>query len=234
LFKKQSLILFLIAGITLFTASSVYAQSFKIVAKGIGGFSSSLSDDSNKSGKLGYSAGGGLSLILYFVSIGDNSIGVSTGGEYIFLSYKSENVTVSPPSSELTSDMSYSYLTVPLTLKGAFKMNDRLFVTLDAGPFISLFLGGKSDNSFRPETAPPFTNGKVDLDKDTTEPLDIGLRFASGLEVLMGENLFLTPGMQFDISLKDNSKTPPSSVVASAKDTLWKLAVYIGVGFRIF
>jgi hypothetical protein len=50
----------------------------------------------------------------------------------------------------------------------------------------------------------------------------------------MGENLFLTPGMQFDISLKDNSKNPPSSVVKSAKDTLWKLAVYIGVGFRIF
>ncbi len=232
--KKQALILFIIAGIILFTALSVSAQSFRIVAKGIGGFSSSLSDDSNKSGKLGYSAGGGLSLILYLVSIGDNSIGASTGAEYIYLSHKSDNITVSPPSSELTSDMSYSYLTIPLTLKGAFIMNDRLFVTLDAGPFFSLFLGGKSDNSFKPETTPPFTNGEVDLDNDTTESLDIGLRFASGLEVLIRENLFLAPGMQFDISFKDNSKDPPSSVVASARDTLWKLAVYIGLGFKIF
>jgi hypothetical protein len=234
LLKKQALILFLTAGIILFSVSSGNAQSFRIVAKGIGGFSSSLSDDSNMSGKLGYSAGGGVALILYFVSIGDNSIGVSSGAEYIFLSYNSENLTVSSPSLELTSDRSYSYLTVPLTLKGAFMINDRLFVTLDAGPFLSLFLGGKSENSFRPETTPPFTNGKVDLDKDTTEPLDIGLRFASGLEVHMGENLFLTPGIQFDISLKDSSKDPPSSIVASSKDTLWKLAVYIGFGFRIF
>lgn len=228
-FNKMSLIVMVII---LSFAGIANAMNLDVGLKGFGGLAGGTTDSSDKTGKIGYAAGGGLILNFYVVDLGKMSVGLSSGFEYLYLAYTSETTITTPPTV-LTADVSYSYLKIPLTVKGAFHVRDNLIITGDAGTFFGIFIGGKSDNTFNPEY-PLFgiENGEADLDKDTTYTLDIGLRFAAGVEIGITENMKLSPGVLFDYGLRDTSKDDELS--PSSKDTFWELNAFIGLVYRLF
>jgi hypothetical protein len=118
-------------------------------------------------------------------------------------------------------------------VRGLVKLNEKLAITADAGGFLGFFLGGQSDNIYTPEFVPfGLVNGVSDLDENTTEATDIGLRFALGLAMDVSPKLKLTPGILFDLGLKDTSKdTPP---VTPSKDTFWKLTALVTFVYELF
>jgi hypothetical protein len=164
-------------------------------------------------------------------------IGASSGVEYVFLSYESvtEITLPGPFVTDLSAKTSYSYFVVPLTVKGSYRLNSRISITADAGGFIGFFLSGTSDNTYDPDASGfGLFDGEEDLDEDTTEGLDIGLRFAAGLEMEISNKLLFTPGILFDLGLTDTSKDVPMSPVPSSKDTFWKLSAFAGIIYQLF
>ena len=224
-FNKMSLIVMVII---LSFAGIANAMNLDVGLKGFGGLAGGTTDTSAKTGKIGYAAGGGLILNFYAVDLGKMSVGLSYGLEYLYLAYTSETTITTPPTV-LTADVSYSYLKIPLTVKGAFHVRDNLIITGDAGTFFGVFVGGKSDNTFDPSIG---QDGEADLDKDTTYTLDIGLRFAAGVEIGITENMKLSPGVLFDFGLRDTSKDDELS--PSSKDTFWEFNAFIGLVYRLF
>jgi len=214
-----------------FLFTTVEAQRLDVRVQGFGGISGGSTDDDEKTGELGFSGGGGLAFTYYFLKSGRFRLGTTTGLDFMYLTYKSQTDTIWPVTTTLASDTSYSYLVVPLTLRGSFRLNDRLTLNLDAGPFIGLFLGGKSKNRYDPET-PPFVNGEEDLNEDTTEKRDIGLRLNASLEMPFRKNLWFSPGILFDLGFSDTSKDQP--IVSPSKDTFWKLGAYVALVHNLF
>ena len=228
MFKKYFKIYLMVMISIAFLSGFASAANLDIGVRGVGGMAGGTTDTSAKTGKLGYAVGGGLNLDLYIVDLGKMSIGLSSGFEYLYLAYTSKTDIPAPPMV-LTADVSYSYLKIPLTLKGAYNVSDNFIITCDAGTFFGIFVGGESDNTFNPELVP---NGVSDLDKGTTYTLDIGLRFAAGVEIGITENIYLLPGVLFDYGLRDTSKDDALS--PSSKDTFWDVAAYFGVVYRLF
>jgi hypothetical protein len=219
----------------LFTA--LHAQSLDVRLEGFGGISAGSTDDPAKSGEVGFSGGGGIGVSLYLLQFGKIRLGASTGVDFMYLTYTSTTKTIPipvphTPSEDLKSDTNYSYLVVPVTIKCAYSLSDSLAAVFDAGPFFGFFLGGKSKNTYSNEWPPVLVNGEDDLNKDTTEQLDIGLRLAASIELGINENLSVSPGLMFDIGFSDTSKDQP--IVASSKDTFWKLDAYFAVIYNLF
>jgi len=215
-----------------FLFTTVEAQRLDVRVQGFGGISGGSTDDDEKTGELGFSGGGGLAFTYYFLKSGRFRLGTTTGLDFMYLTYKSQTDTIWPVTTTLASDTNYSYLVVPLTLRGSFRLNDRLTLNLDAGPFIGLFLGGKSKNNFNPEAPPFLVNGEEDLNKDTTEQRDIGLRLNVSLEMPFRNNLWFSPGILFDLGFSDTSKDQP--IVSPSKDTFWKLGAYVALVHNLF
>ncbi len=228
--KKFNKMSFIVMVIILSFAGIANAMNLDVGLKGYGGLAGGTTDSSDKTGEIGYAAGGGLILNFYAVDLGKVLLGASSGLEYLYMAYDSETTFTPPPfDTVLTAGVSYSYLKIPLTLRGAFRVSDTFIITADAGTFFGFFIGGKSDNTYDPEVIP---NGEVDLDKDTTYTLDIGLRFAAGVEIGITENMKLSPGVLFDYGLRDTSKDDELS--PSSKDTFWELNAFIGLVYRLF
>jgi hypothetical protein len=213
-------------------SGSAFAGNFGIGIRGVGGFAGGTTDSDAKTGKLGISAGGGVSLEYYFAKIRNMQLGLSTGVEYVYFSYKSETTFTLPPETVLTAVTNYSYLTVPLTIKGIFRTKKKYDLSFEVGPYIGFFLDGKSVNTYNPETIP---NGENDLNEDTTEQMEYGIRAAASLVMDIGENLFFTPGVKFDFGFTDTSKDNPSApFIPSSKDTFWKLSAVAGIVYTLF
>ena len=235
---KKFLFVFGVLLIVSLTLTGVlYAGDLGVGVRGLGGFAGGSTDSSAKDGKLGYSAGAEVNLNYYYLDMGKIRIGASSGVEYVYLSYESvtEITLPGPFVTDLTAKASYSYLVVPLTVRGVYRLNSRMSVTADAGGFLGFFLSGTSDNTYNPEIPLAFLeNGKEDLDEDTTEGLDVGLRFAAGIEMEISNKLLFTPGILFDLGLTDTSKDVPMSPVPSSKDTFWKLSAFAGIIYILF
>jgi hypothetical protein len=220
-------------------SGSAFAGNFGIGIRGVGGFAGGTTDSDAKTGKLGISAGGGVSLEYYFAKIRNMQLGLSTGVEYVYFSYKSETTFTTPAPfsqpTELNANTNYSYLTIPITLKGIFPLRSRNNLTVELGPFIGIFLDGKSKNTYNPEEPLlGLVNGENDLNEDTTEQMEYGIRAAVSLVMDIGENLFFTPGVKFDFGFTDTSKDVPMSPVPSSKDTFWKLSAVAGIVYTLF
>jgi hypothetical protein len=233
MYKKHLLVFGVLLIVSLALTGVLYAGDLGVGVRGLGGFAGGSTDSSAKDGKLGYSVGAEVNLNYYFFDVGRIRIGASSGVQYVFLSY--ESVTEIPlPATDLTAKTSYSYLVLPLTVRGAYRLNSRITLTADTGGFLGFFLSGTSDNTYDPEFPPNLENGKEDLNKDNTERLDIGLRFAAGLEMEISDKLLFTPGILFDLGLTDTSKDVLMSPVPSSKDTFWKLSAFAGIIYQLF
>jgi hypothetical protein len=229
MYRKIFFLFFLIGVFVFALFTALNAQTMDVRLEGFGGLSLGSTDDPDKSGEIGFSGGGGIGVSFYFLQSGNIRLGASTGVDFMYLTYTSTTNTTMPMT--LKADTNYSYLVLPLTVKGAYKLNDSLAIILDIGPFFGFFLGGKSKNTYNPELIP---NSEEDLDKDNTEQLDIGLRFVTSVELGINENLRISPGVMFDLGFSDTSKDLPMSIVASSKDTFWKLDAYVAVIYSLF
>ncbi|KPJ87480.1 MAG: hypothetical protein AMS17_08415 [Spirochaetes bacterium DG_61] len=234
--RKFLFLLFLIVVFIFALFTALNAQSLDVKLEGFGGLSGGSTDDPDKSGEVGFSGGGGIGVSLYLLQFGKIRLGASTGVDFMYLTYTSTTNTIpvppTIPSVELKSDTNYSYLVVPVTVKCAYSLSDSFAAVFDAGPFFGFFLGGKSKNTYNPPVSGFLENGKEDLDKNTTEQLDIGLRLAASIELGINENLRLSPGVMFDLGFSDTSKD--QLIVASSKDTFWKLDAYFAVIYNLF
>ncbi len=221
----------------LYSAAGAAAGDLVVGLRGFSGFAGGSTDDPNKTGKIGFSAGGGIGVQYYFLKVGKMDLGLASGMDYVYIRYDSKTLIdltgMGGPIVDLRSNTNYSYITVPLTVRGLVRLSDKLDLTADAGGFVGFFLGGQSDNIYNPELVPfGLVNGVSDLDKSTTESTDVGLRLALGLAMDVSPKLKLTPGILFDLGLKDTSKdTPP---VSPSKDTFWKLTALVTVVYELF
>ena len=237
--KKWCAVLIFMCLLVVVFAGSAYAGNFGIGIRGVGGFAGGTTNSDAKTGKLGYSIGGGVSLEYYFAKIRNMQLGLSTGVEYVYFAYKSET-TFTPPApfdtpTELKANTNYSYLTIPFTMKGILQLRSKNHLTVELGPFIGIFLDGKSKNTYDPEQpAIGLVNGESDLSKETTEQIEYGIRAAANIVIDLGENLFFTPGLKLDFGLTDTSKDVPLSPVPSSKDTFWKLTAVAGLVYTLF
>ena len=229
----------LMLAVTLLASGVASAGDLVVGFRGFYGFAGGSTDDPGKTGDIGSSVGGGLSVQYYFITKGRMNLGLASGLDYVHLRYDSEStlntssVPGIPYDTALNAQTSYSYLTVPLTIRALYAINEKLALTADAGAFLGLFLGGKSNNDYTPETPLlGITDGVEDLNKDTTESMDIGLRFAAGLAMDVSKKLKLTPGILFDLGLKDTSKD--QQLVTPSKDTFWKLTGMVTFVYELF
>ena len=203
----------------LFSAAGAAAGDFNLGVRGSVGFGTGSTDDETVDGTIGLSAGGGLSMQYYFIEKGKWNFGLDSGLEYLFLEYDStKGLEYLATTLQVKSTTSYSYLTIPLTFKVHYALNERLAITGDVGGFLGVFLGGESDNAYSFEIPPDLVNGVEKLDDSNTEPINAGLRFATGLEIALSDKLKLIPGFIYDLGLKDITKdTPP---IHPSQDTL--------------
>ena len=202
----------------LFSAAGAAAGDFNLGVRGSVGFGTGSTDDETVDGTIGLSAGGGLSMQYYFIEKGKWNFGLDSGLEYLFLEYDSTSTLTLPGPTfvDLGSTTSYNYLAIPLTFKVHYALNERLAITGDVGGFLGVFLGGESDNDYTPDGI--ITDGVEKLDDSNTEPINFGLRFATGLEIVLSDKLKLIPGFIYDLGLKDITKdTPP---IHPSQDTL--------------
>ena len=237
--KKWGAVLIITCVVLTVLSGSAFAGNFGIGIRGVGGFAGGTTNSDAKTGKLGFSAGGGVSLEYYFAEIRNMQIGLATGAEYVYFAYNSKtNFTTPSPfdtPTELNAKTKYSYLTIPFTLKGMIPLRSQNNLTVELGPFLGVFLDGKSDNTYDPEEPLlGLVNGENDLNKDTTEQTEWGIRAAANLVMDIGENLFFTPGLKIDFGLTDTSKDVPMSPVPSSKDTFWKFSAVAGLVYTLF
>ena len=235
--KKYSLVCALAVVFVFSFFTAVNAQRLDLKIEGFGGISGGSTDDPEKSGELGFSGGGGLGLCYYFTKAGRFRLGAAAGLNYMYLTYKSETNTLALPlygipSTSLSSETYYTYLVVPVTLRGNFRFNKKVALNVETGPFFGFFQNGKSDSTYGTENPPILVNGENDLNEDTTEQRDIGIRFAASLELPLRKNLRIAPGILFDLGFTDTSKD--QLIVASSKDTFWKLGAYVSLLHNLF
>ena len=224
----------LMLAVTLLASGVASAGDLVVGFRGFYGFAGGSTDDPGKTGDIGSSVGGGLAVQYYFITKGRMNLGLASGLDYVHLRYDSEStlntLLLIGQDTALEAQTSYSYLTVPLTIRALYEINEKLAFTADAGAFLGIFLGGKSVNDYEPEFL--LTDGVEDLNKDTTESMDIGLRFAAGLAMDVSKKLKLTPGILFDLGLKDTSKD--QQLVTPSRDTFWKLTGMVTFVYELF
>jgi hypothetical protein len=196
-----------------------------------GGAAMGSTDDDNKTGKIGFAAGGGAGIDLALLDLNPLGLGLSTGAEYIYLKYESE-VFIDAGilgTTDLSATTDYGYITVPLTLQASLPLNEKLTLRFSAGGFAGFFLGGTADNDYNPEIAPAgLLDEKVDLDDSEIEAWQYGLRFGTAVEIKSRGKIHLEPGLLFDLGLTDTTITQPS------RDTFWALTAYVGCRYSLF
>jgi hypothetical protein len=223
-------------------------EGLDISAQAGGGMAMGTTDDDAKSGKLRWALGGGVAVDVYLFKFGNFSLGPSFGLDYVMLNYYADAEGVPnpafgmlgpPATTDRTSEARYNYLNIPLTLAGTFDLSDMLSITVRAGGFAGLFLGGVSDLTYDPEIntstgylVDVYTDGEVDLDDDNTEQWMWGLRFYVGAELFKKGKLSFTPGLQFDMGLTD--ATDDDVQPLPSKDTFWALTANVGVKYSVF
>ena len=228
--RRNLSVLILAASILLMLPFAASALGVDLEAKGGGGLALGTTSDDNTSGDIRWAAGGGIGVDVYLFDVGPVALGLSAGVDYSNLNF--HGVTKDYAGfTERTTDSVYNYLNFPFALKARLPINESLSATLAAGGFVGYFLGGATKLTYNPEIPPFFTNGKVTLDKDTTEQWEWGLHFTGGLDIAIGKNLFFSPSLQFDMGLTDTSvDVQPYDAF---KDTFWSLTLNLAIKYRV-
>ena len=229
MFKNRAALLLTVGLMVVLLPSMAAGLEVGIVGN-IGG-AGGTTDNSDVTGQLGLTYGGGLTVTHYFVDLGGVRLGVSTGLEYKLLNYFYEEPLTLVPTTLSVNPATYNYLTIPLTVKAAFDLSKSLALTVELGAYIAIFAGGESVTEFDPEIIP---NTTADLEDENTPATDIGLRAKVGVDIEVIPNLLITPGVLFDFGLTDITKDFAANPRAEASDTLWVVDGFVAVSYRLF
>jgi len=208
------------------------AAGLEVGIVGIIGAAGGTTDNSDVTGQLGLTYGGGLTISYYFVDLGGVRLGASTGLEYKLLNYIYEEPIPLYASTLSVDPAVYTYLTIPVTVKAGFDLSETVALAVELGVAIGIFLGGETDYSWSPAVIPA---GTADLDDETTPLLDIGLRAKFGLDIEVVPNLLITPGVLFDFGLTDITEDDyAEDPREDARDTFWVVDGFVAVSYRLF
>ncbi len=235
--------LVLVAAMALALPLASNAIGLDVEAKVAGGLAlgSTTNPDEGGSPRAGFL--GGVGVDVYLFTVGPVNLGVSVGAEYDYLTFHGVlnnylSLALSYPGITQTSDSTYNYLQIPISLVGKVPLTQSISLTLRAGAFIGHFLGGTSTFTYNPN---PFTGSPAEptsktLDSTTTLIPEYGLHFTGGVDIALGSGLALSPGVQFDVGLTNTSATDPKTGVGAYpfSDTFWSVTATVGIKYTAF
>ena len=211
------------------------ALGLDVEAKGGAGLALGTTDNSAITGAARVAADGGVGIDLYLLKTGSVDLGLSIGVEYSYLTFHStwaDKIPVGAPggASDLTTDSTYNYLNIPISLVGSVPITPSLKLVVRAGGFIGYFLSGTANNTFSNANYQS-QNGTVALDSNSTNQWEYGLHFTAGADFGIGSGLSVEPALQFDMGLTDT--TPNNAQNGSFNDTFWSLILTVGIKYTV-
>ena len=207
------------------------ALGLDVEAKGGAGLALGTTDNSSITGAARLAADGGVGVDLYLLKAGSADHGFSIGAEYSYLTFHSTwagKIPVGAPggASDLTTDSTYNYLNIPISLVGRVPLDPSINLVVRAGGFIGYFLSGTANNTFSNSNYAGL-NGSVALDSNSTNQLEYGLHFTAGADFSVGSGFSVEPALQFDMGLTDT--TPNNAQNGTFNDTFWSLILTVGI-----
>jgi len=215
---KRLVVLILMGAALAALPAAIGALGLDIEAKGGAGIGLGSTDNPNITGSPLLAAGGGVGADVFFFNAGPANIGISAGAEYTYLSVHDEIAALA-----LKEDVQYNFLYIPLALVGSIPVGP-VNLVVHVGGFAGYFLSGKATNATLGGSPLPDTT----FDSSNTAQWEFGLHLAAGADIPVMTGISISPAVQFDMGLTDvtNSDTP------DYKDTLWSLAVMIGIKYK--
>jgi len=225
--RKTLAVLILLGLVTFALPMTAAALELDVEAKAGAGIGLGTTDNPDITGSPRLSAGGGVGLDFYLISLGPVDLGLSAGVEYSHSTFHYTWSNVLSSGSDLVADATYGYLNIPISLVCKLPVTESIQVILRAGGFIGFFEAGFSDN-----TGFPLLAGRHTLDDTNTISMAYGLHFTAGTDIVLGSGFILAPGLQFDMGLTDITKnTLPFP--GKFNDTLWALTVVVGIKYKV-
>jgi hypothetical protein len=233
---RKNILAVLLVSLSVFVVPLAASPGLTIEARGGAGITMGTSDNPNATGSPELATGGGLVLDCYAFSFGPVSLGLSAGAEYALLNF--HGVTTNYLSSLIvpgitqTSDSTYNYLIIPVSLVGHMQASPNVGVTLRAGGFAGYFLGGQAKLSYNTlGNTMGLENGTNTLNTSNTEQWEYGLHFSGGPDIKLGPQLTFSPSLEFNMGLTDSSVV---TMYNPSKSTFWSLTGNIGIKYALF
>ena len=234
--RNKLFVLGLLALLTIMLPITASALGLDVEAKGGAGLALGTTNNSSITGTaVRLAADGGVGIDLYLLTVGSAELGLSIGAEYSYLTFHStwaNKIPVGAPggASDLTTDSTYNYLNIPISLVGSVPINPSLKLVVRAGGFIGYFLSGTANNTF---SNPNYQsqNGSVALDSNSTNQWEYGLHFTAGADFGVGGGFSVEPALQFDMGLTDT--TPNNAQNGSFNDTFWSLILTVAIKYSV-
>lgn len=229
--RKRLFVLILLGFIAFGLPMTAAALGLDVEAKAGAGIALGATDNPSATGAARVAADAGVGIDLYLLSAGSIDIGISVGAEYSYLTFHSvwSNVPSPPfpPGIDQTTDATYYYLNLPISLVCRVPVNDSIQAVIRAGAFIGYFLGGSANLTY----SSIVPNGTATLDSSNTVQWEYGLHFTAGADIALGGGLALAPAVQFDMGLTDTSVN--SVAAGNFKDTFWSLTAIVGIKYKV-
>jgi hypothetical protein len=243
--KKSAVLLSLTLMMLLGGTAGLCALGLDLELTAGGGMAMGTTDDADKSGALRYALVAGVAADLYLLEWPRASFGLSVGAGYANLHYHGVDSAVPNPFFPLgpatvtqTSDSTYNYVLIPVTLVGRTQLGGQRALTVRAGGFAGYFLSGTTDLTYSEELdtahgypADAYSNGPQDLNNTNTEQWMYGLSLYAGLDLLSKGRISVVPSLQFDIGLTDTSID--SMQPTPSNDTFWYLTANVGIRYSL-
>jgi hypothetical protein len=230
--RKTLAVLILLGLVAFALPMTAAALGLDVEAKAGAGIGLGTTDNPDITGSPRLSAGGGVGLDFYLISLGPVDLGLSAGVEYSHSTFHYTWSNFAFPGEDQTADATYGYLNIPISVVCKLPVTDAIQVILRAGGFIGFFHSGYADLTYTVQVPPNLQDGRETLNSDNTIMMAYGLHFTAGADINLGSGFVLAPAIQFDMGLTDITKnTQP--LPGTFKDTLWALTVVVGIKYKV-
>jgi hypothetical protein len=231
--RKILVVLILLGIVAVALPMTATALGLDVEAKAGAGIGLGSTDNKDITGAARLSAGGGIGLDFYLVSLGPVDLGLSAGAEYSHSTFHYTWSDFAIPGTDQTADATYGYLNIPISLVCKLPVTESIQVILRAGGFIGFFEAGYADLTYNPENIGfGLVNGRETLNKDNTIMMAYGLHFTAGADIALGSGFVLAPSLQFDMGLTDITKNV-QPLPGTFNDTLWALTAMVGIKYKV-
>jgi hypothetical protein len=207
------------------------ALGLDVEAKAGAGIALGATDNPSATGAVRLAADAGVGVDLFLLSAGSIDLGIAVGAEYSYLTFHSVWTNVPsppfPPGVNQTTDATYNYVNLPISLVCRVPVNESIQAVIHAGGFIGYFLGGTANLTY----SSIVPNSTATLDSSNTVLWEYGLHFTAGADIALGGGLALAPAVQFDMGLTDTSVN--SAAAGNFKDTFWSLTAMLGIKYKV-
>ena len=228
--RKGLLVLILLSCVAITLPMTAAALGLDVEVKAGLGLAMGSTDNPNiTGGSPRIALGGGLGADFYILTLGPVDLGLAASAELSYMANHSTWTNGAGPGIDVTTEGAYNYLIFPVSLVGSVPVAPSTNLVIHAGVFFGYFMGGVANNSFSSPFIPP---NSAPLDSSNTNQWETGIHVTAGTDIALRGNLSLAPSLQFDMGLTDI--TVNNATQGSYKDTLWSLAVMVGLKYKVF